>query len=88
MNARIYMVGLGLAALAGCVEVGDAIEDPGAFECRERGASLMNVDYELTSAQPINFDAFGNRNYSVNAGGVTFRCTVNSDNTITAFSRM
>lgn len=88
MKMKFCLVGAGLAALAGCVEVSDAIEDPGAFECRERGAALMRVDYELTSAQPINFDAFGNRNYSVNAGGVTFRCTVNSDDIITAFSRM
>jgi len=74
--------------LAGCVEVADIIEDPGAFQCRDRGASLMRVSYEQTWADPINFDAFGNRNYSVNAGGTTFRCSVNSDDEITAFNRM
>lgn len=75
-------------ALAGCLETTEEIiRDPGAFECRERGASLMNVSMDSTSANPVNFDAFGNRNYNVNAGGVIFRCTVNSDDVIVAFSR-
>ncbi|ARE39543.1 hypothetical protein RGUI_1402 [Rhodovulum sp. P5] len=78
-----------LAALAGCVdEMGAAMEDPGAFACRERAVSLMRVDFDMTSATPINFDAFGYRNYSVNAGGVNFRCSVNDEGNIVAFSRM
>ena len=48
----------------------------------------MRVSYDQTSANPINFDAFGMRNYSVYAGGVSFRCSVNSDDQIVAFNRM
>ena len=88
MIRGILSTGAVALMLAGCVEVADSLEDPGAFECRERGASLMRVPYENTSANPINFDAFGNRNYSVNAAGTTFRCSVNSDSVITAFNRM
>lgn len=88
MVGRTLALGTVALALAGCVEVSDAIEDPGAFECRERGASLMRVSYDQTSANPINFDAFGTRNYSVYAGGTTFRCSVNSDDQIIAFNRM
>ena len=88
MILRICSIGAAALTLAGCIEVSDAIEDPGAFECRERGASLMRVSYEQTSANPINFDAFGTRNYSVYAGGTTFRCSVNSDDQIIAFNRM
>ena len=88
MIGRILATGAAALTLAGCVEVADAIEDPGGFECRERGASVMRVPYEQTSANPINFDAFGTRNYSVYAGGVTFRCSVNSEDQITSFSRM
>lgn len=88
MIRGILSMGALALTLGGCVEMADVIEDPGAFECRERGASLMRVSYEQTSANPINFDAFGNRNYSVNAGGTTFRCSVNSDDTITAFNRI
>ena len=88
MIKGILSTGAIALTLAGCVEVADAVEDPGAFECRERGVSLMRVPYEQTSANPINFDAFGNRNYSVSAGGTTFRCSVNSDDVITGFNRM
>ena len=87
MTKKLLALGA-LIAVAGCVETaGEIMADPGAFECRSRGASLMNVSMDTTSAQPINFDAFGNRNYNVNAGGVIFRCSVNSDDAIIAFSR-
>lgn len=87
MKNAILAVGAAFA-LSGCVETTEEIiRDPGAFECRERGASLMNVSRDSTSANPVNFDAFGNRNYNVIAGGVIFRCTVNSDDVIVSFSR-
>ncbi len=88
MIGRILTVVAVTGTLAGCIEVGDALEDPGAFACRQRGASLMSTTYEQTTANPINFDAFGYRNYSVWAEGVTFRCSVNSDNLIVSFNRM
>jgi hypothetical protein len=88
MIGRFFALGAVEVSLSACVEAGDIIEDPGAFECRERGASLMRVSYDQTSANPINFDAFGMRNYSVYAGGVSFRCSVNSDDQIVAFNRM
>jgi hypothetical protein len=47
----------------------------------------MNVPFEETASTPINFDAFGNRNYTVTAAGVSFRCSVDENGTIQSFSR-
>ena len=87
MSIKYFLIGAAALSVSGCVETADLIEDPGAFDCRQRGASLMNVSYEQTSASPINFDAFGFRNYSVNAGGTVFNCSVDEDDIIVSFSR-
>ena len=86
---RSILIFGGFVLLAGCdsPEFEAAIEDPNGFQCRERGAGLMSVGFEQTAAQPINTDLFGTSNYAVEAGGVTFRCTVSSEGNIISFSR-
>jgi hypothetical protein len=87
MLAVVSCVGT-ISLVAGCAsEMTAALEDPGSFACRERAVGLMSVDFDATSATPINFDAFGNKNYSVRAGGETFRCTVGKNDQITSFHR-
>ena len=77
-------------ALAACseAEMSAAMEDPNGFACRERAVSLMSVPFEQTSATPINTNIFGISNYSVRAAGQTFRCTLDSEGSITGFSRV
>ena len=59
MLAVVSCVGT-ISLVAGCAsEMTAALEDPGSFACRERAVGLMSVDFDATSATPINFDAFG-----------------------------
>ena len=90
MNRTLrILAGLTVATtLAGCAETAAVVEDPGGFDCREMGVGTMNVAFEDTSATPINFDIFGNQNYTVEAGGVTFRCTITEDGIIETFTRV
>lgn len=78
------------AALAACgsAETAAIIEDPTAFECRERAVGLMSVDFEQTSARPISTDIFGTQTYEVTAAGQTFRCLADDEGNLFSFNRI
>ena len=78
------------ALLVACTEAETTalIEDPSAFSCRERAVATMSVGFEETVARPVNTDIFGTQNYEVDADGLRFRCTLNSDSDIIGFRRV
>ncbi len=87
--ASLLVSAAALLALANCTaeEAEAAMEDPGAFACRERVRGNEGVEFAQTSARPINRDMFGTGNYDVFVGAESFRCTVDKDNNVIALTR-
>lgn len=87
---RKLMILAALPLLAACdpAQFAASILDPDATACRQQGARIMSVPFDQTSAQRVNSRLSSSSNFDVRAGGLTFRCTVNSSGEITRFARI
>lgn len=89
MIGRLAFLGATALTLSGCVETAaPAMVDTGAEQCRQQGASVMQVGLDRTTAARTGDDAFGNQNYNVVAAGMGFSCTLDASGQVVSFNRM